>query len=140
MVSCHSVAAAHSHPPQPIDRTDPSPPFSSFLRVLRVKGFSGKALTQRTRRKEEKTGAGIEYDSLLIPAPAWTIISFPRQMMQGSAPMRMNRKLRALLIGCMAFGVVVRGGMDRAAAQSRPSKSINSHVVARNMKPAVRAD
>jgi D-alanyl-D-alanine carboxypeptidase/D-alanyl-D-alanine-endopeptidase (penicillin-binding protein 4) len=51
--------------------------------------------------------------------------------------MRMNRKLRATLIGCMAFAVVVRGGLDRAAAQSRPSKSINSHVVARNMKPAV---
>ena len=54
--------------------------------------------------------------------------------------MPINRKLRALLIGCMAIGAVVRGGIDEAAAQSRPSKSLNSHVVARNMKLAVRED
>ena len=54
--------------------------------------------------------------------------------------MGLNQKLRLLLIGCAVFAMVVWSNMPDAAAQSRPSKSVNSHVVAKNMKPAVRAD
>lgn len=54
--------------------------------------------------------------------------------------MALHRRLRALLVGCIVFPVVVCAGAARAAAQSRPSKSVNSRVGARNVKPATRAD
>jgi len=54
--------------------------------------------------------------------------------------MALKRKRYALLVGCVVFGLVVRAAPAGTAAQSRPSKSANSHVVARDMKPAVRAD
>jgi D-alanyl-D-alanine carboxypeptidase/D-alanyl-D-alanine-endopeptidase (penicillin-binding protein 4) len=54
--------------------------------------------------------------------------------------MALNRRLHALLVGCVVFGMVVCAGMANTAAQSRPSKSVNSRVGARNVKPAVRAD
>lgn len=54
--------------------------------------------------------------------------------------MALKRKLDALQVGCIVFGVVVCLGGAHTAAQSRPSKSVNSRVVAKNMKPAVRAD
>ena len=51
-----------------------------------------------------------------------------------------KRELRARLVGCVVFATVVFAGTANAGAQSRPSKSVNSRVVARNVKPAVRAD
>ena len=51
-----------------------------------------------------------------------------------------NRKLHPLIIGCLVFGMVVCGVATKTAAQSRPPKSVNSRVGARNVKPAVRAD
>jgi D-alanyl-D-alanine carboxypeptidase/D-alanyl-D-alanine-endopeptidase (penicillin-binding protein 4) len=54
--------------------------------------------------------------------------------------MALNRRLHALLFGCVVFGWVVCEGAANTAAQSRPSKSVNSRVGARNVKPAVRAD
>jgi D-alanyl-D-alanine carboxypeptidase/D-alanyl-D-alanine-endopeptidase (penicillin-binding protein 4) len=54
--------------------------------------------------------------------------------------MALNRRLHALLFGCVVFGWVVCEGAANTAAQSRPSKSVNSRVGARNLKPAVRAD
>jgi D-alanyl-D-alanine carboxypeptidase/D-alanyl-D-alanine-endopeptidase (penicillin-binding protein 4) len=51
-----------------------------------------------------------------------------------------KRKLRALLVGCVVFGMVVFAWTAYTAAQSRPSKSVNSRVIARNVKPAARAD
>ncbi len=54
--------------------------------------------------------------------------------------MEWNRRLHALLVGCVVFGMVVCAGAARTAAQSRPSKSVNSRVGARNVKPAARAD
>jgi serine-type D-Ala-D-Ala carboxypeptidase/endopeptidase (penicillin-binding protein 4) len=54
--------------------------------------------------------------------------------------MALNRGLHALLFGCVVFGWVVCEGAANAAAQSRPSKSVNSRVGARNLKPAARAD
>jgi D-alanyl-D-alanine carboxypeptidase/D-alanyl-D-alanine-endopeptidase (penicillin-binding protein 4) len=54
--------------------------------------------------------------------------------------MALNRRLHVLLFGCVVFGWVVREGAANTAAQSRPSKSVNSRVGARNVKPAVRAD
>jgi serine-type D-Ala-D-Ala carboxypeptidase/endopeptidase (penicillin-binding protein 4) len=54
--------------------------------------------------------------------------------------MALNRGLHALLFGCVVFGWVVSEGAANTAAQSRPSKSVNSRVGARNVKPAVRAD
>ena len=54
--------------------------------------------------------------------------------------MALNRRLRALLIGRVVFGTVVCAGAAYTAAQSRPSKSVNSRVGARNVKPAARSD
>jgi D-alanyl-D-alanine carboxypeptidase/D-alanyl-D-alanine-endopeptidase (penicillin-binding protein 4) len=54
--------------------------------------------------------------------------------------MALNRGLHALLFGCVVFGWVVCEGTANTGAQSRPSKSVNSRVGARNVKPAVRAD
>ncbi len=54
--------------------------------------------------------------------------------------MALKRKRYALLVGCVVFGLVVCVAVAGAASQSRPSKSVNSHVVARDVKPAVRAD
>ena len=51
-----------------------------------------------------------------------------------------NRRLFALLVGCGAAGMVVCMAAANIAAQSRPSKSVNSRVGARNLKPATRAD
>ena len=51
-----------------------------------------------------------------------------------------NRRLRTLLIGCVLCTAVVPGGTGEAGAQSRPSKSVNSRVRAKNAKPALRAD
>lgn len=54
--------------------------------------------------------------------------------------MALKRKRYALPVGCVVFGMVVCAAVAGTAAQSRPSKSVNSHVVARDVKPAVRAD
>jgi D-alanyl-D-alanine carboxypeptidase/D-alanyl-D-alanine-endopeptidase (penicillin-binding protein 4) len=54
--------------------------------------------------------------------------------------MALNRRLQALLLGCVVFGWVVCDAPADTAAQSRPSKSVNSRVGARNVKPAVRGD
>jgi D-alanyl-D-alanine carboxypeptidase/D-alanyl-D-alanine-endopeptidase (penicillin-binding protein 4) len=54
--------------------------------------------------------------------------------------MALNRRLHALLFGCVVFGWVVCHGAANTAAQSRPTKSVNSRVGARNVKPAARAD
>ena len=54
--------------------------------------------------------------------------------------MALHRRLHALLIGCVVFGMLVCEGAAKTPAQSRPSKSVNSRVGARNVKPAARAD
>jgi D-alanyl-D-alanine carboxypeptidase/D-alanyl-D-alanine-endopeptidase (penicillin-binding protein 4) len=54
--------------------------------------------------------------------------------------MALNRRLHALLFGCVVFGWVVCEGAANIGAQSWPSKSVNSRAGARNLKPAVRAD
>jgi D-alanyl-D-alanine carboxypeptidase/D-alanyl-D-alanine-endopeptidase (penicillin-binding protein 4) len=54
--------------------------------------------------------------------------------------MAWNRRRHALLVGCVVFGMVVCAQPATTAAQSRPSKSVNSRVGARNLKPAARAD
>ena len=54
--------------------------------------------------------------------------------------MALKQKLRLLLIGCVVFGAAVCANMANAGAQSRPSKPVNSRVVAKNLKPVVRAD
>jgi D-alanyl-D-alanine carboxypeptidase/D-alanyl-D-alanine-endopeptidase (penicillin-binding protein 4) len=54
--------------------------------------------------------------------------------------MAWHRRLYALLVGCVVFGTVVCAASARTVAQSRPSKSVNSRVVAKNVKPAARAD
>ncbi len=54
--------------------------------------------------------------------------------------MARKRRRHTLFIGCVVFAMVVCASAAHTAAQSTPSKSLNSHVVARNMKPAERAD
>ena len=54
--------------------------------------------------------------------------------------MAVHRRLHALFVGCVVFGMVVSAGAAYTAAQTQPSKSVNSRVGARNVKPAVRAD
>jgi len=49
-------------------------------------------------------------------------------------------KLRALLLGCALLSAVVCAHIPAARAQSRPTKAVNSRVVAKNVKPAARAD
>jgi serine-type D-Ala-D-Ala carboxypeptidase/endopeptidase (penicillin-binding protein 4) len=51
-----------------------------------------------------------------------------------------KKRLLLLLFGCVVFGTVVCANLPGVGAQSRPSKSVNSHVVAKNVKPAARAD
>jgi len=48
----------------------------------------------------------------------------------------MNRRLGLPLVRCLLFGAVVCAGTATTAAQSHPSKRINSHVGARNVKLA----
>jgi D-alanyl-D-alanine carboxypeptidase/D-alanyl-D-alanine-endopeptidase (penicillin-binding protein 4) len=50
------------------------------------------------------------------------------------------KKLRTLLLGCVLLGAVVCANVPSVASQSRPSKSANSRVVAKNVKPAARGD
>jgi len=54
--------------------------------------------------------------------------------------MAINRRLHALLVGCVVFGMVVCAGAAQTAAQSRPSKPGASHAGAANVKPAARVD
>jgi D-alanyl-D-alanine carboxypeptidase/D-alanyl-D-alanine-endopeptidase (penicillin-binding protein 4) len=54
--------------------------------------------------------------------------------------MALNRRVHALLLGCVVFGWVVCDAPADTSAQSRPSKSVNSRVGARNVKPLARAD
>jgi serine-type D-Ala-D-Ala carboxypeptidase/endopeptidase (penicillin-binding protein 4) len=54
--------------------------------------------------------------------------------------MALHRRLHALLVGCVVLGMLVCEGAAKTPAQSRPSKSVNSRVGARNVKPAARAD
>src|ERR1700726_3840431 len=77
--------------------------------------------------------------SFPVPETVWTIIGISSRVPQGSGSMALNRRLHALLFGCVVFGWVVCEGAANTAAQSRPSKSVNSPVGARNAKPAVRA-
>jgi len=52
----------------------------------------------------------------------------------------LKQKLRLCLIGCVVFGAVVCANMPNTGAQTRPSKSVNSHAVERNMQPVARTD
>ena len=52
--------------------------------------------------------------------------------------MALHRKLRALLVGCVLFGVVVSAWAPCAAAQSRPSKRANSPAGTAGVKTAAR--
>jgi len=54
--------------------------------------------------------------------------------------MAQNRRLRALVVGCVVFGMVVRAGAAKTAAQSRPSQSPGSRSSAANGIPPARAD
>ena len=54
--------------------------------------------------------------------------------------MTVHRNLRALILGCFIFGAAVCPATIEIAAQSRPSKSVNSRVGAKNVKPAERGD
>ena len=55
--------------------------------------------------------------------------------------MALNRKLHALLVGCVVFGMVVSAGTpEHLRAQSRPSKPASSRAGAANSKSAARAD
>ena len=54
--------------------------------------------------------------------------------------MAINRRLHALLLGCVVFGEVVCAGAANISAQSRPSKSTGSRTAVENNKPAGRAD
>jgi len=54
--------------------------------------------------------------------------------------MALHRTLRALLVGCIIFGMVVSAGTRRAAAQSRPSLPASSRAEAANSKSTARAD
>jgi serine-type D-Ala-D-Ala carboxypeptidase/endopeptidase (penicillin-binding protein 4) len=54
--------------------------------------------------------------------------------------MALNRKLYALLVGCVVFSIVVRVGTANTAAQSRPSTPAGPNSVAANRKFASRAD
>jgi serine-type D-Ala-D-Ala carboxypeptidase/endopeptidase (penicillin-binding protein 4) len=56
--------------------------------------------------------------------------------------MALDRKLHALLVGCVVFGMVVRAdaGAARTAAQAGPPKSVNSRLGRRNVKLAARPD
>jgi D-alanyl-D-alanine carboxypeptidase/D-alanyl-D-alanine-endopeptidase (penicillin-binding protein 4) len=54
--------------------------------------------------------------------------------------MALNRRLHALLVGCLVFGMVVCAGAARSAAQSLPSKATGSRAAAANSNAAVRAD
>ena len=51
-----------------------------------------------------------------------------------------TRRLHLLLVGYSVFAAVVCPGAARSGAQSRPSKSLDSRMGARNVKPAARAD
>lgn len=52
--------------------------------------------------------------------------------------LKQNRHL--LLAACIVFGALVSTHVLNTFGQTRTSKSVNSHVVARNIKPATRAD
>jgi len=54
--------------------------------------------------------------------------------------MALNRRLHALLFGCVVFGMVVFAGAAKTAAQSEPSTSASSSSGAVHGKSAVRAD
>jgi D-alanyl-D-alanine carboxypeptidase/D-alanyl-D-alanine-endopeptidase (penicillin-binding protein 4) len=54
--------------------------------------------------------------------------------------MARNRRLHAILVGCVVFGAVVSADTSCTAAQSPSSQSATSRAVATNRKSAVRAD
>ena len=54
--------------------------------------------------------------------------------------MARNRRLHALLIGCVVFGMVVCAGAAYTAAQSLPSKRRVRKAVRRTANAAARAD
>jgi D-alanyl-D-alanine carboxypeptidase/D-alanyl-D-alanine-endopeptidase (penicillin-binding protein 4) len=54
--------------------------------------------------------------------------------------MALHRKLHALLVGCVIFGMVVSAGTPHTAAQSRPSKAAISRAGAANSQSSARAD
>jgi serine-type D-Ala-D-Ala carboxypeptidase/endopeptidase (penicillin-binding protein 4) len=51
-----------------------------------------------------------------------------------------RKKNRALLLECTLLGALVCAYFPSLSAQSRPSKSVNSRVVAKNVKPATGVD
>jgi D-alanyl-D-alanine carboxypeptidase len=59
---------------------------------------------------------------------------------KGAIRLTVHRNLRVLVLGCFIFGAVVCPATIEIAAQSRPSKSVNSRVGAKNVKPAGRTD
>jgi len=59
---------------------------------------------------------------------------------KGAIRLTVHRNLRALALACFIFGAAVCPATIEIAAQSRPSKSVNSRVGAKNVKPAVRGD
>ncbi|HLW43077.1 MAG TPA: D-alanyl-D-alanine carboxypeptidase/D-alanyl-D-alanine-endopeptidase [Candidatus Acidoferrales bacterium] len=54
--------------------------------------------------------------------------------------MALTRRLHALLVGCVIFGMVVFAGTPHTAAQSRPSKPASSRAGAANSKSTPRPD
>src|ERR1700722_19664153 len=78
--------------------------------------------------------------SIPVLATAWTIIDFSWRDPKGSCSMALDRKLHALLVGCVVFGMGVRAGAARTAAQAGPPKSVNSRLGRRNVKLAARPD
>src|SRR5579863_5768086 len=75
-----------------------------------------------------------------VPGTVWTIINFSERIRQRGGSMALNRKLYALNIGCVVFGMVVCGSAARIAAQSRLSEIANATVPTAASKAAVRSD
>src|SRR5882672_10856701 len=90
-----------------------------------------------------QSGTGNQH-SVRVRATVWTIIDFSSRRIHGSGSMVWTRvwtrRLHLLLVGCGVFAAVVCPGAARSGAQSRPSKSLDSRMGARNVKPAARAD
>src|SRR5579863_9463857 len=75
-----------------------------------------------------------------VPGTVWTIINFSERIRQRGGSMALNRKLYALNIGCVVFGMVVCGSAARIAAQSRLSEIADATVPTAASKAAVRSD
>src|ERR1700688_1327297 len=78
--------------------------------------------------------------SFPVPSIVWTIIDFSSRRIHRSGSMVLHRKVRAFVVGCVIFGMVVSAGTPHTAAQSPSAQQGRSRASAANNKSAARPD